>query len=322
MTTTLAKAINSGLRDALAEDPKVLVMGEDVGTLGGVFRITDGLKKEFGGDRVIDTPLAESGIVGTAIGLAMRGYRPVVEIQFDGFVAPAFDQIVSQLARYRARVGGQWSLPVTIRMPFGGGVGSPEHHSESPEGFFAGVPGLKVVSCATPDDAYWLLRQAIASPDPVIYFEPKRRYYVKGEVSSTASLRMGQARIARPGTDLTLIAYGPMVDTCLAAAEVAASEGRELEVVDLRSLQPLDMATVEESVRRTTRAVVVHEAPRALGLGSEVAARLGESLYYVMEAPVLRITGWTTPYPPSRVESEHIPDVDRVLDAVDRSLAY
>ena len=286
--TTIAKALNAAMANALAADPKVLVMGEDVGTLGGVFRITDGLKERFGGLRVIDTPLAESGIVGTAIGMAMRGYRPVAELQFDGFTAPAFDQIVSQLARYRARVGGRWSLPVTIRVPYGGGVGSPEHHSESPEGFYASVPGLKVVTCATPDDAYWMLRQSIDCDDPVIFFEPKRRYYVKGEISSAASTGLHQARV----------------------------------VIDLRTLSPIDMATVEESVRATTRAIVVQEAARTQGIGAELSARLTESLYYVMEAPVLRVTSPTTPYPPSRVESSHLPDVDRILDAVDRSLAY
>ena len=320
--TTLAKALNAGLSDALAADDRVVLMGEDVGTLGGVFRITDGLKAQFGGRRVIDTPLAESGIVGTAIGMAMRGYSPCVEIQFDGFSAPAFDQIVSQLARYRARVGGRWSLPVTIRIPFGGGVGSPEHHSESPEGFYANTPGLKVVTCSNPDDAYWMLRQSIDSPDPVIFFEPKRRYYTRGHVAQTPTLGLHQARIARSGEEVTLICYGPMVDTCLEAAKEASQEGRKLEVIDVRSLSPLDMATVYESVRRTTRAIVVQEAPRTQGVGAEIAARLGEELYYVMEAPVLRVTGWSTPYPPAKAEGEHIPDVDRILDAVDRSLAF
>ncbi|AFV90871.1 Transketolase, pyridine binding domain-containing protein [Acidipropionibacterium acidipropionici ATCC 4875] len=318
---TLAKGLNAGLHDALATDPKALIMGEDVGTLGGVFRITDGLKAEFGASRVVDTPLAESGIVGTAIGLAMRGYHPCVEIQFDGFHAPAFDQIVSQLARYRARVGGAWSLPVTIRIPFGGGVGSPEHHSESPEAFYTGVPGLKVVACSSPDDAYWMARQAIASPDPVILFEPKRRYYSRGPVSPVAELGLHQARIVRPGTDITVLAWGPMVQTCVDAADAAAEEGTSLEVIDLRSLSPLDMATIEASVSKTTRAVVVHEAPKSGALGAEIAARLSESLYYVMEAPVLRVAGWDTPYPPSRAENNHIPDADRILDAVDRSLA-
>lgn len=320
--TTLAKALNAGLADALAADDHVVIMGEDVGTLGGVFRITDDLKTQFGGRRVIDSPLAESGIVGTAIGMAMRGYRPCVELQFDGFNAPAFDQIVSQLARYRARVGGRWSLPVTIRIPFGGGVGSPEHHSESPEGFYANTPGLKVVSCSNPDDAYWMLRQSIESPDPVIFFEPKRRYYTRGEVSEAPELGLHEARIVRTGADATLLCFGPLVETCLDATEEAAQEGRQLEVVDLRSLSPLDMQTVYESVRRTTRAIVVQEAPRTQGIGAEMAARLGEELYYVMEAPVLRVTGWSTPYPPAKAEGEHIPDVDRILDAVDRSLAY
>lgn len=318
---TLAKALNSGLHDGLAADPRALIMGEDVGTLGGVFRITDGLAAEFGADRVVDTPLAESGIVGTAIGLAMRGYHPCVEIQFDGFHAPAFDQIVSQLARYRARVGGAWSLPVTIRIPFGGGVGSPEHHSESPEAFYTGVPGLRVAACSGPDDAYWMVRQAMACPDPVILFEPKRRYYSRGPIAPVAELGLDQARVVRPGTDVTLLAWGPMVQTCAEAADAAAEDGIGLEVVDLRSLSPLDMATIEYSVRRTGRAVVVHEAPKSGALGAEIAARLSESLYYVMEAPVLRVAGWDMPYPPSRAESDHLPDADRILDAVDRSLA-
>ena len=206
--------------------------------------------------------------------------------------------------------------------PYGGGVGSPEHHSESPEGFYASVPGLKVVTCATPDDAYWMLRQSIDCDDPVVFFEPKRRYYVKGEISSAASTGLHQARVVRPGTDATLLCYGPMVDTCLAAAEAGEQEGMSLEVVDLRSVSPIDMATVEESVRSTTRAIVVQEAARTQGIGAELSARLTESLYYVMEAPVLRVTSPTTPYPPSRVESSHLPDVDRILDAVDRSLAY
>lgn len=319
---TLNKAVNAALRDALTHDDRCLVMGEDIGTLGGVFRVTDGLAAEFGHRRVIDSPLAESGIVGTAIGLAMRGYHPCVEIQFDGFTAPAFDQIVSQLARYRARVDAQWSLPVTIRIPYGGGVGSPEHHSESPEAFYAAVPGLRVVTCSTPDDAYWLLRQSIACPDPVLYFEPKRRYYSRGPISGSPRLGMDRAAVVHPGDDVTVLCWGPMVETCRAAAQAAAEEGTGIEVVDLRSLSPLDMETVVASVRRTTRAVVVHEAPRTLGLGAELSARLTEELYYVMEAPVLRVTGWDTPYPPAKVENDHIPDVDRVLDAVDRSLSY
>jgi pyruvate dehydrogenase E1 component beta subunit len=320
---TMAKALNEGLRAAMELDDKVVVMGEDVGKLGGVFRVTDGLQKDFGEARVMDTPLAESGIVGTAVGLALRGYRPVVEIQFDGFVYPAYDQIVSQLAKYHARSKGSVKMPVVIRIPFGGGIGAVEHHSESPEAYFAHTAGLKVVACSNPTDAYFMIQQAIASDDPVVFFEPKRRYWEKDEVDTDAAPDpLWQARVTRPGTDLTLLAYGPMVKTCLDAATAAAEEGRSLEVVDLRTLSPLDFQTVIASVRRTKRCVVVHEAPSNVGLGAELAARLSEELYYEMEAPVLRVTGYDTPYPPSRLEEEYLPDLDRVLHAVDRSLAF
>jgi 2-oxoisovalerate dehydrogenase E1 component beta subunit len=323
---TIAKALNTGLRTAMENDPKVVVMGEDVGKLGGVFRVTDGLQKDFGEERVMDTPLAESGIIGTAIGLAMRGYRPVCEIQFDGFIYPGFDQIVSQLAKIHARSAGATRVPVTIRVPFGGGIGAVEHHSESPEAYFAHTAGLKVVSCANPADAHAMIQQAIASDDPVMVFEPKRRYWEKGDVDVDAPLAeafpLWSARVARPGTDLTLLAYGPMVKTCLDAATAAEDDGRSLEVVDLRSLSPIDWPVLLDSVRRTRRAVVVHEAPSYVGLGAELAARLSEQLYYEMEAPVLRVAGFDTPYPPSRVEEEYLPDLDRVLHAVDRSLGY
>lgn len=320
---TLAKALNEGLRAAMERDPKVILMGEDIGKLGGVFRVTDGLQKDFGEDRVFDTPLGESGIVGTAIGLAMRGYRPVCEIQFDGFVYPAYDQIVSQLAKMHARSRGTLKMPIVIRIPFGGGIGAVEHHSESPESYFSHTAGLKVVACSNPIDGHFMLQQAIASEDPIIFFEPKRRYWEKADVDVSATpAPLWQAQVTRPGTDLTLIAYGPMVKTCLDAASAAEEDGRSLEVIDLRSLSPLDFPTVFESVRRTRRAVVVHEAPSFVGLGSEIAARLSEELYYEMEAPVLRVTGFDTPYPPSRVEEEYLPDLDRVLHAVDRSLAY
>jgi 2-oxoisovalerate dehydrogenase E1 component beta subunit len=320
---TLAKALNEGLRAAMERDDKVIVMGEDVGKLGGVFRVTDGLQKDFGEARVMDTPLAESGIVGTAIGLAIRGYRPVCEIQFDGFVYPAYDQIVSQLAKYHARSKGTVKMPVVIRIPFGGGIGAVEHHSESPEAYFAHTAGLKVVACSNPTDAYFMVQQAIASDDPVVFFEPKRRYWEKAEVDVSATPDpLWQARVVREGSDLTLLAYGPMVRTCLDAAAAAEEEGRSLEVVDLRTLSPLDFRTITASVRKTRRCVVVHEAPSNVGLGAELAARLSEDLYYEMEAPVLRVTGYDTPYPPSRVEEEYLPDLDRVLHSVDRSLAY
>jgi pyruvate dehydrogenase E1 component beta subunit len=323
-TLTIGKAINAGLRAAMESDPKVLVMGEDVGKLGGVFRITDGLQKDFGEDRVIDTPLAESGIIGTAVGLALRGYRPVCEIQFDGFVFPAYDQIVTQVAKMHYRSGGRLRMPIVIRIPYGGGIGAVEHHSESPEAYFSHTPGLKVVSCSNPTDAYWMIQQAIAVDDPVVFFEPKRRYWDKAEVDETGGpdLPLEAARIARPGEHLTLVAYGPMVKTCLEAATAAEEEGRSLEVVDLRSLSPLDLPTLYESVRRTGRCVVVHEAPLTLGIGAEVAARVAEECFYSLEAPVLRVTGFDTPYPPSRVEEDYLPDLDRVLDGVDRALAH
>ncbi|WP_031067683.1 alpha-ketoacid dehydrogenase subunit beta [Streptomyces sp. NRRL WC-3742] len=319
---SIAKALNDALRKSLENDPKTLLMGEDIGKLGGVFRITDGLQKDFGEGRVIDTPLAESGIMGTAIGLALRGYRPVVEIQFDGFVYPAFDQIVSQLAKMHARALGHVKMPVTVRIPYAGGIGAVEHHSESHEAYFAHTAGLRVVTPSNAHDAHWMLRQAIESDDPVIFLEPKRRYWDKGEVGTAPDLGMHDARIVRPGTDATLIAYGPMVKVCLEAAAAAEEDGRRLEVVDLRSLSPVDFRTLEESVKRTGRAVVVHEAPVFLGMGAELAARLTEKCFYHLEAPVLRVGGYFAPYPPSRVEEAFLPDLDRVLDAVDRALAY
>ncbi|WUH92125.1 alpha-ketoacid dehydrogenase subunit beta [Streptomyces sp. NBC_00433] len=322
-TMAVAKALNESLRKALENDPKVLIMGEDVGKLGGVFRITDGLHKDFGEGRVIDTPLAESGIVGTAIGLALRGYRPVVEIQFDGFVFPAYDQIVTQLAKMHARALGKIKLPVVIRIPYGGGIGAVEHHSESPEALFAHIPGLKVVSPSNASDAYWMLQQAIECDDPVIFFEPKRRYWDKGEVDVSALPGdLHRAVVAQQGTDITLAAYGPMVKVCLEAAAAAANEGRSLEVVDLRSLSPIDFDTIQASVERTGRLVVVHEAPVFYGAGAEIAARITERCFYHLEAPVLRVGGFHAPYPPARLEEEYLPGLDRVLDAVDRALAF
>jgi len=323
---TLGKALNHGLRRSLENDPKVVIMGEDVGKLGGVFRITDGLQKDFGDDRVIDTPLAEAGIVGTAVGLAIRGYRPVCEIQFDGFVFPAYNQIVAQVAKMYYRSLGNVRLPIVIRIPYGGGIGAVEHHSESPEAYFAHTPGLKVVTCSNPADAYMMIQQSISSDDPIVFFEPKRRYWEKGEVDLDADLAnafpLHSARVAREGTDATLLAYGPMVRTALDAAIAAAEDGRSLEVIDLRSLSPLDMGTVYDSVRRTGRAVVVHEAPGNLGLGAELAARITEECFYSLEAPVLRVTGFDVPYPAARVEEDYLPDLDRVLDAVDRSVGW
>ncbi len=320
--TTLAKGLTSGLRAAMEEDPKVVLMGEDIGKLGGVFRVTEGLQKDFGEDRVIDTPLAEAGIVGTAIGMALRGYRPVIEIQFDGFVYPAFDHIVSQVAKLRARSLGYVSMPLVIRIPFGGGIGAVEHHSESNEAYFAHTAGLRVVSCSNPHDAHWMMRQAIASDDPVMFYEPKRRYWDKGELGEAPDGALGTARVLREGGDLTLLAYGPMVKTCLQAAQAAEEEGRSIEVVDLRSLSPLDGEAILTSVRKTGRAVVVHEASTFLGIGSEISAMVTEEAFHHLEAPVLRVGGYNVPYPPSRVEEDFLPDLDRVLDAVDRSLAY
>ncbi|MEU3114402.1 alpha-ketoacid dehydrogenase subunit beta [Micromonospora chalcea] len=325
-TLTLGKALNTGLRRALENDPKVVIMGEDVGKLGGVFRITDGLQKDFGDQRVIDTPLAESGIIGTAVGLAIRGFRPVCEIQFDGFVYPAYDQIVSQVAKMHYRSQGKVRIPMVIRIPFGGGIGAVEHHSESPEAYFAHTAGLKVVSCANPQDAFVMIQQAIASDDPIVFLEPKRRYWEKGPVDLDAPIAdaypLHSARVARPGTDATVLAYGPMVRTALDAATAAAEDGRELEVIDLRTISPLDLTAAYESVRRTGRCVVVHEAPGNLGLGSEIAARITEECFYSLESPVLRVTGFDTPYPAARVEEEYLPDLDRVLDAVDRTFGW
>jgi 2-oxoisovalerate dehydrogenase E1 component beta subunit len=322
-TLTIGKALNEGLRRAMEDDPKVVLMGEDIGRLGGVFRITDGLQKDFGEDRVVDTPLAEAGIVGTAVGLAMRGYRPVVEIQFDGFVFPAFNQIVSQVAKIHARSRGAVSMPMVIRIPFGGGIGAVEHHSESPEAYFAHTPGLKVVAVSNPVDAYWGIQQAIAAPDPVIFLEPKRRYWEKApvDISATPEPLFG-SRVVRAGDDVTVLAYGPMVKTALQAAEAAETEGRSLEVVDLRTISPLDLDPVIASVRRTGRCVVVHEAPVTLGLGAEIAARVTESCFHSLEAPVLRVGGYDVPYPPSKLEEEFLPDLDRVLAAVDRAMEF
>jgi 2-oxoisovalerate dehydrogenase E1 component beta subunit len=323
---TLSRALNEGLRKALENDPKVLIMGEDVGKLGGVFRVTDGLQKDFGEHRVVDTPLAESGIVGTAIGLALRGYRPVCEIQFDGFVYPAFDQIVSQLAKMRYRSKGRVKLPVTIRIPCGGGIGAVEHHSESPEVLFAHTAGLRVVACADASDAFTMIQQSISCDDPVIFFEPKRRYWDKGEVDTTGGLAnalpMNRARVVMEGTDVTLLTYGPLVRTAIEAALAAQQDGRSVEVLDLRSLSPLDMDLITTSVRKTGRCVVAHEAPAYAGLGAEIAARITEQCFYNLEAPVLRVGGFATPYPPSRLEEHYLPDLDRILDAVDRTFGF
>jgi 2-oxoisovalerate dehydrogenase E1 component beta subunit len=323
MTVTLAQAINRALADAMAENDRVLVLGEDVGRLGGVFRVTDGLQTRFGEDRCFDTPLAESGIIGTAIGLAMYGYRPVAEMQFDGFSYPAFEQLVSHLAKLRNRSRGTLTLPVTVRIPYGGGIGAVEHHSESPESYWVHTAGLTVITPGTPEDGYAMTREAIASDDPVIVLEPKRRYWMKADIELPVTAPPSRdAVVRREGRDVTIVCYGPMVRTALEAAEAAEEEGWSLEVLDLRSLSPLDTAAIAASVQRTGRAVVVHEAARTLGMGAEIAARIQEAAFYHLEAPVLRATGFDTPYPPAKLEGYWLPDVDRILDLVERSLAY
>jgi 2-oxoisovalerate dehydrogenase E1 component beta subunit len=312
---TMARALNRALADALAADDRVLVFGEDVGTLGGVFRVTDGLAASFGESRVFDTPLAEAGIVGTAIGMAMNGLRPVVEMQFDAFAYPAFQQIASHLAKLRNRTRGRIELPVVIRIPYGGGIGGVEHHSDSSEAYFAHTPGLRVVTPGTPADAYSLLRASIDCPDPVIFFEPKRRYWSKESAVLSPGAPLDNAVVRRPGKDVTVIAYGPMVATALETAS-AADVDVDVEVIDLRSLAPFDDATVCASVRRTGRAVVVHEAPRFLGFGAEVAARVTEQCFHYLHAPVARVAGFDIPYPPPMLEEHYLPSVDRILDAI------
>ena len=319
----LAKALNAGLRKALADDPKVLLMGEDIGPLGGVFRVTEGLQAEFGERRVFDTPLAESGIIGTAIGLAMRGYRPVCEIQFDGFIFPGFNQITSQLAKMTSRHEGRLSMPVVIRVPYGGHIGAVEHHQESPEAYFAHTPGLRVVSPSTPNDAYWMIQEAIASNDPVLFFEPKSRYWHKGPVDSTASPSpLHSSRVVRTGSEVTLVGHGAMVNVLMQAAELAQQEGTSVEVIDLRSLSPIDYAPILTSVRKTGRLVVASEAPGSVNVSAEIAATITERAFYSLEAPVLRVSSFDTPFPPAKLENVYLPDADRILEAVDRALAY
>ncbi|MDA4890893.1 MULTISPECIES: alpha-ketoacid dehydrogenase subunit beta [unclassified Microbacterium] len=322
-TMPFSKALNAGMRKAMEDDPRVLLMGEDIGRLGGVFRVTEHLQRDFGAQRVLDTPLAESGIVGTAIGLAMAGFRPVCEIQFDGFVFPAFDQITSQLAKLTYRHEGAISMPIVIRIPYGGHIGAVEHHQESPEAYFTHTPGLRVVSPSTANDAYWMIQEAIRSNDPVIFMEPKSRYWPKGEVELEApALPLHASRIVRRGTDVTLVGHGAMVTTLLQAAALAEAEGTSCEVVDLRSLSPVDYGPILDSVRSTGRMVYAQEAPGFTSLGSEIAATVMERAFYALEAPVLRVSGYDTPFPPAKLEGEYLPDADRILEAVDRSLAY
>jgi pyruvate dehydrogenase E1 component beta subunit len=322
-TMPLSKALNAGLRKAMERSDRVLMMGEDIGPLGGVFRITEGLHAEFGPNRVIDTPLAESGIVGTAIGLAMGGFRPVCEIQFDGFVYPAFDQITSQLAKITNRMQGALSMPVVIRIPYGGHIGAIEHHQESPEAYFTHTAGLRVVSPSTPNDAYWMIQDAIFSDDPVIFLEPKSKYWQKGEVDLTSPpVGLHESRLVRRGTDVTLVGHGAMVTTLLQAAALAEAEGVSCEVIDLRSLSPVDYGPILDSVRSTGRMVYAQEAPGFTSLGSEIAATVTERAFYSLEAPVLRVSGFDAPFPPAKLEGTYLPDADRVLEAVDRALAY
>ena len=320
---SMAKSINLGLQRAMRENDKVILMGEDIGTLGGVFRVTEGLKNEFGENRVLDTPLAESGIVGTAIGLAMRGFRPVCEIQFDGFVYPAFDQIVSQLAKQTSRHQGDQAFPIVIRIPYGGHIGAVEHHQESPEAYFAHTAGLRVLSPATPNDGYHMIQQAIQSNDPVIFLEPKARYWPKGDVDIDGPPTPAhQSRVVRTGTDATVVGHGAMVSMLLDAAEVAAGEGISLEVIDLRSLSPIDYDPIVASVEKTGRLVVAQEAPGNASVGSEIAATVAERAFYFLQSPVMRVSGFDVPFPPANLEGTYLPDVDRILDAVDRARGY
>ena len=319
----IAKAINAGIQKAMQNNNKVLVFGEDVAELGGVFRVTEGLLAEFGNKRVFNSPIAESGIVGTAIGLAMRGYRSVAEIQFEGFVYPAFNQIVSQLAKLTNRSEGHLSMPVVVRIPYGGGIGAVEHHSESPEAYFSHTPGLRVISPSNSNDAYWMIQQAIESNDPVIFFEPKRRYWQKGMVNlDTPPSGMHDARVIREGSQITLVSYGPMIPTALQAAEVAAAEGTSIEVIDLRSMSPIDFGTIINSVKKTGRLVVASEASTSFSVSAEIAAKVAELAFYHLEAPVIRVGSFDVPYPPAKLEELFLPDADRILEAVDRSLNY
>lgn len=327
---TMAKALNTALADAMHADPSVLVFGEDVGTLGGVFRITDGLTKTFGEQRCFDTPLAESGIVGMAVGMAINGMRPVVEMQFDAFAYPAFEQIVSHVAKMHNRTKGTLTVPMVIRVPYAGGIGGVEHHCDSSESYYAHTAGLKVFTPATVADAYRMLRDAIDSDDPVMFMEPKKLYWSKDAVDleslraeheankSTGVSSEGKAVVARAGTDATLIAYGPAVPTALAAAAAAAAEGRSLEVIDVRSIVPFDDETVCASVRKTGRAVVIAEAHGFASVSSEIVARVQERCFHHLAAPIRRVTGFDIPYPAPKLEHYYLPGVDRILDAVDR----
>ncbi len=320
---TMGQALNEALRYSLAEDDRVLILGEDVGKLGGVFRITDKLQDEFGDERVFDTPLAEAGIAGVSVGLTMAGWKPVAEMQFDAFSYPALDQVICHVAKYRFRSANTTSMPIVIRIPCGGGIGAAEHHSESPEAYYAHTSGLKVVIPSTPLDAFNLMVRAIRDPDPVIFFEPKGRYWSKesGDLEPNG-LPIGASRVVRPGTHGTLVTWGGMLPRCLAAADAAAEDGVELEVLDLRCLVPLDVDGLVASAKKTGRVVVVHEAPMTGGFGGEIVARVVEEAFDHLEAPVLRVTGYDLPYPPATVEEHYLPSVERILLAVQRTLDH
>ncbi|HEX9307114.1 MAG TPA: alpha-ketoacid dehydrogenase subunit beta [Anaeromyxobacter sp.] len=317
------QAVNDALRVEMRRDPDVVVLGEDVGSFGGVFRATQGLQKEFGADRVIDTPLAEGGIVGTAVGMALYGLRPVPEIQFADFIYPAFDQIVNEVAKYRYRSGGQYSCPMVIRTPYGGGIKGGHYHSQSPEAYFVHTAGLKVVVPSNPRDAKGLLISAIRDPDPVLFMEPKRVYRAaKGEVpAGEYAIPLGQAAVTREGHQVTLVAWGAMWHEADQAAREAAAEGLDCEVVDLRSLQPLDLDTIVASVSKTGRAIVIHEAPLTCGFGAELVALLQERCFLHLEAPIARVTGFDTPFPYS-LEAEYLPRAPRILKAIREIVAY
>ena len=320
----LVEAINLGLMEEMQRDPAMVILGEDVGREGGVFRVTDGLQAKFGADRVIDTPLAESGIVGTAFGMAVRGLRPVAEIQFEGFLAPAMDQIMSHIARIRTRSRGRFTSPLVIRSPFGGGIHAPEHHSDSPEAIFIHTPGIKVVIPASPYDGKGLIKAAIRDEDPVLFFEPKRIYRaIKEEVpDEDYTVPIGKAKVVREGKDLTLISWGAMVRESLRAAEMAEREGVNAEVVDLRTVSPMDEETFLNSVRKTGRAVVVHEAPRTCGLGAEICARIQETSLLFLEAPVERVTGFDTVVPLLKLENHYLPSPERILRGIRKVMAF
>jgi len=320
---TMVGALNAALRTGLRSDDRVLVFGEDVGRLGGVFRVTEGLQGEFGRERVFDTPVAEAGIAGVSVGLALAGWRPVAELQFDGFSYPALDQVISHVAKYRYRTKGRAPVPMVIRIPFGGGIRGKEHHGESPETYYAHTAGLRVVAPSTPLDAYRMLVQSMHEPDPVIFLEPKSRYWAKetGELEPDG-LPLSSARRVREGDACVIFSYGAMVARSVKAAGALREEGVDVGVVDLRSLAPLDLETIAAAVRATGRAVVVHEAPMTLGLGAEVVARIMEVAFDSLEAPVLRVTGYDTPYPPASLEQQWLPSVERISEAVRRTVEY